>query len=686
MSNLLRSWGHAEGEKLQFAALQQAALVRALYFDNRPNFDELVAGLGGGAVVYYDAPLHTLPPQTAVISQDGDYWIVIAGTTNWRQWVGNVAGSFGTEYPLQNDVFANTFFLAESERLWIALDGIVPKSGGTHRVYVSGHSLGGAVAFLLGNRFANALGDPERVQVITFGQPKALGFGYDGVTPGAYARLCHPSDMVPYVPPAALLLWLARRGLHWTHLLGRTWPQHYGQRFKLADNRDARFEDSIENLPFELTFPKATDYLRAHSMDTYLANLVSHYLPSEFHPAPVGDDLALVNLALGQLGKGPLPAPPDLPLPSTITTASELDRIVSGGKGFITGANLDDLRLASAYGAGFRDPMRNIGELSPGVHMPDPQIFKVTFHINNPRYGRSFSSYCVPGTSNPLGAAMTKGRALAGAYSILMGNGFQQAADSIKSMHCPHIDYISIADAKFPRKGTSVPLPTDLGLFFGGVGGDGWAADVLSTSLSVRMPAGVPNAASTHANLIITGQPDDVVLGGEYRGKEKLVPPSVGATGSYDLLLKNFFLYLVSNGWGTFGRDQSVPDKDVEEFDLVDTGFLLLTITGHGFSSGDTIVLKSCDNSDFNQTAHIKWVSANQIALTKHKYATGTALPTRGKVYRTKLASGERLGVFMPYYTPVEGWQDPLQVQVRFKKPGRPFLPGSFSKKKGKGN
>ncbi|XP_047983649.1 lipase [Salvia hispanica] len=71
-------------------------------------------------------------------------------------------------------------------------------------IMVTGHSMGGAMAALCGLDLRLTLGKQQKVQVVTFGQPRignaVFASYYSEVVPDTF-RVTHGNDMVPHLPP-----------------------------------------------------------------------------------------------------------------------------------------------------------------------------------------------------------------------------------------------------------------------------------------------------------------------------------------------------------------------------------------------------------------------------------------------------------------------------------------------------
>lgn len=193
----LRSFGV---ESPDFTALaQQAALVSCLYQNDRVRAEQLLGT--DGTILAWVFREDSWPPSYCVIqSGAGRYFVVVAGTTNIRQVVGHVNGTFWRRYngPAQ---LANGQWLDVSETLGAEVRSALPSDLGGATVHLSGHSYGGAVALPVAIDTRVSLGTPS-VQLMTIGAPKAFSDRYNGVLPTPYYRFASNRDVVSYLPPS----------------------------------------------------------------------------------------------------------------------------------------------------------------------------------------------------------------------------------------------------------------------------------------------------------------------------------------------------------------------------------------------------------------------------------------------------------------------------------------------------
>ncbi|EFO97779.1 hypothetical protein CRE_15925 [Caenorhabditis remanei] len=146
---------------------------------------------------------------TAVSHEDEAILVVFRGTTSTEQLVVEGAETvFGSQTPWPSGGFVSEYFSDAFFKIWSRgmkddFNGLITKYPG-YQVWVTGHSLGGAMASLAASylRF-NQLVSMEQLLLVTFGQPRTGNLTYaqsvDTLVDNAY-RITHSHDPVPHVP------------------------------------------------------------------------------------------------------------------------------------------------------------------------------------------------------------------------------------------------------------------------------------------------------------------------------------------------------------------------------------------------------------------------------------------------------------------------------------------------------
>lgn len=205
------------------------AAVACAYEDNVAGFLALLGP--GGELLQADHRPQSWPP-SYMLGRDaaGNVLLAIAGTTNVTQAYGHVLGSFA-ESSDAIGVPVNGQWASVADLLNLEFGDKIP-SPPAGKLLIAGHSYGAAVGHLLARRYAAAFG-PGKVQLLTFGEPKALYGGATTAAPAAHWRVVSPADAVVPLPPATwewLLLSAAGGGLFASTLADWT---HYGERQEL---------------------------------------------------------------------------------------------------------------------------------------------------------------------------------------------------------------------------------------------------------------------------------------------------------------------------------------------------------------------------------------------------------------------------------------------------------------------
>jgi triacylglycerol lipase len=147
---------------------------------------------------------------------DGAIAIVFRGTDSLANWIDD--GQILT-LPFRNKGFVHSGFVGSLDSVWPTIAATLARwKGGGRTLWITGHSLGGALALLAAAylRFpANpATTVPTPIAgLYTFGQPRVgtrdFGQACDGDLGGSYFRFVNNEDIVPRIPPRILGYWHA---------------------------------------------------------------------------------------------------------------------------------------------------------------------------------------------------------------------------------------------------------------------------------------------------------------------------------------------------------------------------------------------------------------------------------------------------------------------------------------------
>ena len=160
----------------------------------------------------------------------------------------------------------HTGFLAALDKVWDRVERLVDAESGSRAVWLTGHSLGGALAALAASRLAIEHQTPV-AGLHTFGQPRVgnrqFAASLGRALANRYYRFINNEDTVPNLPlafrfrHAGEMCWFNKEGAL-TRLRGiRAWGKYSTQLFQLS----AEYEDG--------RWQTTTDTLADHRMDSY---------------------------------------------------------------------------------------------------------------------------------------------------------------------------------------------------------------------------------------------------------------------------------------------------------------------------------------------------------------------------------------------------------------------------------
>jgi triacylglycerol lipase len=157
-----------------------------------------------------------------------DQFAVLAfrGTTDATDWKSNLNAALMPLDPERPKLKVHTGFLQafrEVERLIRAdLEAHVPPTLG---FYITGHSLGGAIAQIA----AAALARENLAACYTFGSPRVAGHSFDTEVKCPHYRVVNAADLVPGVPPPVWRGYYHNGDVRWLNRQGDP-PTRYGRR------------------------------------------------------------------------------------------------------------------------------------------------------------------------------------------------------------------------------------------------------------------------------------------------------------------------------------------------------------------------------------------------------------------------------------------------------------------------
>ncbi len=154
-------------------------------------------------------------------------------------------------------------------------------------IYITGHSLGGAIAVILGMYLS--LEDAQISQIVTFGQPKVTNVtGANEFSQLPLIRVVNQSDIVPLVPPISPMQ-IKDLDIFW----------HMGSEIILNGSNEFSITSGIKSAlratKFTTSIPNQANLI-AHKMDTYLTHISQLRKGAVEVPYKMGIDLFGVSI------------------------------------------------------------------------------------------------------------------------------------------------------------------------------------------------------------------------------------------------------------------------------------------------------------------------------------------------------------------------------------------------------
>gem|GEM_PF-1505124 len=133
--------------------------------------------------------------------EDDQFFLSIRGTKNFYNWLVNA--KFNKDFDERPNVWVLWGFLIAAKELYslLTLEEILSRK----KVFIQGHSLGGAIAILLAHWYRLDGVSAESINLVSFGQPQITNA--EGATAlvnlqdFSFDRVILNGDLVPYLPP-----------------------------------------------------------------------------------------------------------------------------------------------------------------------------------------------------------------------------------------------------------------------------------------------------------------------------------------------------------------------------------------------------------------------------------------------------------------------------------------------------
>jgi pimeloyl-ACP methyl ester carboxylesterase len=202
---------------------------------------------------------------------DSDLIIAFRGTTDVRNWLTDLDCAWDLEDGCRvHRGFARALDSVQSQ---ISAEIFSPRRGG-RRVWLAGHSLGGALAMLYAWRFFNTYHQLPFAGIYTFGQPRVGNSAFRDIYNSSAElfwgtfRIVHADDVIPRIP------WLLGAYRHAGHEVFFTAPRAFGafptgQNWMADPTLLAKLPWDIRNAVREVRQGKVA-LLADHHVDSYL--------------------------------------------------------------------------------------------------------------------------------------------------------------------------------------------------------------------------------------------------------------------------------------------------------------------------------------------------------------------------------------------------------------------------------
>lgn len=307
------------------AARQQLFLITAVYNDRR---DVVTSYLGdAGEILSWQRQSTSWPPSWVLVqTAENKYFLAIEGTTNVNQALQHFWGSFGISAGGAPVAEVGPWQVVAEEMAEVLDEWLTPTSRNIE-LRISGHSYGGAIAQLLGNRYRGKMGPESSIQVMTFGAPRAVSSLYTGPQPQQHWRVESTGDPVPTLPPGETVPVLLDSALSWFFPEQAAVWQHRGTLVTLYERGNTTLPNPDGPIP-----EGATDGIpQAHYLTNYLARLNGNY--QLYGGSAASYEAMVATAAILNNETAPLPTPS---LPPTFERPQGVTQVIPIIPAFLT--------------------------------------------------------------------------------------------------------------------------------------------------------------------------------------------------------------------------------------------------------------------------------------------------------------------------------------------------------------
>lgn len=645
----------------------RAKMVEMLYANDVDGLTHAARQWGNANVRYVNHRPNSWPPSMALIEVDGDWEMLITGTTNVQQVGLHLGGVLGVVQAAPAGILSGSWNLIGSLVWQEALNnGLGNASPGF--LTITGHSYGAGVAGCLGFQAA-ARFSSGRTQILTFGCPRYRGGNIGAAAPGFNVRVVDEQDPVVLLPPQYASAALLSGAVAIVSKRSRLVPwRHVGYRAYLPIGGGIVNSGQDVEEPSSLVSWTTNPGIKAHTISEYARRLLSTGFVRWPNDSAEEETQGTPGWNQEQATTNDIPKSDGL-VPDVANQV-----YFSTPTGPVSAENIDSWESTYlAIGTPTVDPPANIGSFLGGVSVaPNSGFTKVTFVINNGRYGHAESHVIATGIDNT--AIRSYIGIVAGLRAKLLGNGQTGTGTYIKNSASPQIQFIRLTDAIFPRIGQVYDWTGKQYFGFPSVTTPNNAADFGSVSMTIRPQSQLAGNPVKNTSLQLVFNPDGLYANGEF-------DPTFASPGqeSWVRQMSYFSAYLFTPSgtpWGIMSDDPTNPPLQCTNV-LSVNGVFTFTFPGATWATGDRVRFARF-GPVFNKTWTLVKVANEQYSLRKQP-VSGHTLPPLGTAIRTQLANGVSTKVFTPYVGVQRTEALDIQVKVAKHNPGKEWLGVSFA-------
>ena len=250
------------GDGLRLSDSLLLSVLSALAYDDQNAVAAALPHLGFRLLAFFDRG------ETQGFAAASDTALVVSfrGTSQRADWVTNLK-TRRTRTALGK---VHRGFLAALDQVWSEVEAVIQKERGSRALWLTGHSLGGALAALAAARCAVERNWPVS-GLHTFGQPRVgnrtFAANLERSLTNRYFRFTNNQDSVPGIPSswfyrhAGQMLWFDKRGsvvqpvgmegwgIYWVRTAAFSWEMRGGTLFQVQKSyRDGKWQSDVDTI------------------------------------------------------------------------------------------------------------------------------------------------------------------------------------------------------------------------------------------------------------------------------------------------------------------------------------------------------------------------------------------------------------------------------------------------------